>query len=64
MVNKYYSIPELSKETKVAQCFIRKLIKTGKLPFIMSGNKYYVSFDKFLALLESMETTDTGIVKL
>ena len=64
MTTKYYSIPDASKEVGIAQSFLRKLIKTGRLPFIMSGNKYYVSIDKLLAELEKMETTDTSLVTL
>lgn len=43
---------EIAKTGVLAEHAVREMIKTGKAPHIMVGNKALVNFDKLLQLLE------------
>lgn len=49
----YQSIKDTVKTTGLSEYYLRKLLKTGKLPHIKSGAKIFVNVPQLVERLES-----------
>lgn len=53
------TIPELSKETGVSEYALRQLCRTGKLPYLPIGNRWFIRVADFEALFRK-ECAENG----
>ncbi len=53
----YQSIADASKSSGIATGRIRAWVKDGCIPYITSGNKYYVKMKGLYEYLEALEDT-------
>lgn len=51
----YAALKELDPSTAISTSAIRKLVKSGQLPAIYSGNRTYINMDILTDLLEQPE---------
>ena len=49
----YMSIPETARTTGLCACFIRKLVKEGKAPYIKAGKKFLINVPAMLDRLNN-----------
>ena len=45
---------KLDPNTALSAAAIRRLVKTGQLPYIQAGNRCYLDFDSLLAYLDNL----------
>ena len=48
----FYSISEVQRLTGLSMHVIRNGVKAGKIPYIMSGNKYLINFPLYKKILD------------
>lgn len=59
---KLLPIKGAAEATGLSPSFFRKGIKDGKIPYIKSGNKFYIHMPRLVAMLDDM--TDESLVRL
>ena len=47
----FYSVTEVQRITGLSKHVIRNGIKSGKVPYIKSGNKYLINYPKYAEIL-------------
>lgn len=58
MITEVRTIPELSKETGISEYTLRQLCRTGKLPYLPVGNRWFIKVADFDALFRKEESKD------
>lgn len=58
----FLSIKEVVKITGLSEYYLRQNIKTGKVPYIKSGNKILINMPRLSATLNDM--TDKSLIQL
>lgn len=53
-MKKFMSIREVCKETGLSQHFVRQMVKNKEIPYIMSGNKVLINYDRASVILDEM----------
>ena len=63
------TIKEIAEIAHLPQYFIRQLVLSGKIPYVMAGRKYLINLDKFINFLNMGEyvekpETDKNLEKM
>lgn len=53
-MKKFMSIKEICLETGLSQHYIRQMVKNNEIPYIKSGNKVLINYDKTSLILDEM----------
>lgn len=53
-MKKFMSINEVCKATGLSQHFVRQMVKNKEIPYIKSGNKVLINYDRASVILDEM----------
>ena len=59
-IKQFTTIREAAEITGLSECFFRRGVRNGTVPYIRSGVKYLVLLPQFLAQLDAQQGKEAG----
>lgn len=60
-IKQFATIREAAEITGLSECFFRRGVRNGSVPYIRSGVKYLVRLPQFLAQLDAQQGREAGV---